>query len=52
MGSPSTRNRDLGFGILCLVLAVVAGIAGSWIPLAILVVVGVVFLGRALSARR
>jgi hypothetical protein len=51
MRAGSTRSRYLGFGLLCLLLAVVAGIAASWIPLAILVVVGLVFIGRALATR-
>jgi hypothetical protein len=49
MGSRrSARTRYLGFGVLCLLLAVIAGVSSSWIPLVVLAVVGVVFVGRGL----
>jgi hypothetical protein len=44
----SSRTRYLGFGVLCLLLAVIAGVSSSWIPLVVLAVIGVVFLGRGL----
>jgi hypothetical protein len=43
------RTRFLGFGVFCLLLAIVAAVTASWIPLAILVIVGAVFVGRGLT---
>jgi hypothetical protein len=51
MRSRSTRTRDLGFGLVCLLLAIVATVTASWIPAVILVIVGAVFVGRAVSKR-
>jgi hypothetical protein len=48
MSQMPIRQRYLLFSGLCLVLAIVAAIAASWIPLAILVIIGAVFLGRGL----
>ena len=48
----SARTRHLGFGVLCLLLAVIAAITGTWIPLAILLVVGAVFVGRGMTMPR
>jgi hypothetical protein len=51
MGS-SARSRHLVFGALCLPLAIVAGVTASWIPLVILLVVGVVSIGRGLTINK
>ncbi len=52
MSFASAGARHLGFGVLCLVLAMVAGLSGSWIPLGVLVVVGAFFIGRGLTVDR
>jgi hypothetical protein len=49
MSAASARTRELGFGALCLVLAIVAAVSGSWIPCAILAVVGLAFIGRGMT---
>jgi hypothetical protein len=49
MPSRFTGHRELAFGVLCLVLAIIAGITSSWIPAAILVIVGAVFVRRGLT---
>lgn len=48
--SPTTRL--LTFGVGCLVLAIVAGLTASWIPLTVLVVLGAVFVARGLATKR
>jgi hypothetical protein len=45
----SIRARHLGFGVLCLVLAVVAGLSASVVPLVVLLVIGIAFVGRGLT---
>jgi hypothetical protein len=49
MSTASARTRQLGFGALCLVLAIVAAVSGSWIPCAVVAVVGLVFVGRGMT---
>ncbi len=44
------QKRSLGFGLLCLALAIVAALTASWVPLGILVVVGVVSIGRGIAS--
>ncbi|HEY5197338.1 MAG TPA: hypothetical protein VIJ51_09975 [Solirubrobacteraceae bacterium] len=51
MNFSSARTRQLGFGVLCLVLAIVAGLTGGYIPLAVLLVVGATFIARGLTSR-
>ncbi len=43
------RARQMGFGLGCLVLAILAALTASWVPFGILVVVGVVFIGRGVT---
>ncbi len=43
------RTRYLGFGLACVVLAIVAALTASWMPLAILVVTGAVFVTRGIA---
>jgi hypothetical protein len=52
MPQTSVRARDLAFGVICLLLAVLAAATASWIPLAVLVIAGIVFVGRGLGTRR
>ena len=52
MGFSSARTRHLVFGALCVLLVIVAGITASWIPLAILLVVGAVFIGRGVTMNK
>ena len=52
---PTGRDRSvryLTFGLLCLALAVVAGVTSSWVPLAILVIIGALFVGLGVTGRR
>ena len=49
MRQMSARNRHIGFGAFCLLLPIVAAVTASWIPLAILVIVAAVFVGRGLT---
>ncbi len=44
------RTRSLAFGLLCLALAILAALTASWVPLSILVLVGVVSIGRAVAS--
>ena len=44
------RTRNLGFGLGCLALAILAALTASWVPVAgILVVLAVVFIGRGIA---
>lgn len=43
------RTRNLGFGLGCLALAILAALTASWVPFGILVVVGLVFIGRGIA---
>jgi hypothetical protein len=52
MSFASAQTRNLAFGVLCLVLAIVAGVTSSWIPLAILLVVGAAFVARAATMNK
>jgi hypothetical protein len=45
------RQRNVGFGLGCLTLAILAALTASWVPLAILVVVGVMFIGRGIATQ-
>jgi hypothetical protein len=48
---PPRRGRYLGFALVCMGLAIAAALTSSWIPLGILVVVGAVFVARAIVSR-
>ena len=43
------RTRNLGFGLGCLALAILAALTASWVPFGILVVLAVVFIGRGIA---
>jgi hypothetical protein len=52
MRGVSIATRSVAFGMVCLVLAVVAAIAAAWVPLVILACVGAVFVGRGVMLGR
>jgi hypothetical protein len=46
---PPSRTRNIGFGLGCLALAILAALTASWVPLGLLVLLGVVFIGRGIA---
>jgi hypothetical protein len=52
MREMSVATRSVVFGVLCLVLAVVAAIAAAWVPLVILALLGAAFVGRGVMLGR
>jgi multisubunit Na+/H+ antiporter MnhG subunit len=48
----AARAKYLGLGSACFALAIVAGATASWVPLAILIVIGLALIARGAAVKR
>jgi len=48
----AARAKYLGLGSACLALAIVAGATASWVPLAILLIIGLAFIARGAAVKK